>query len=29
MNLEETFSLALFGMGIIVAIAFLMIQLPH
>ena len=29
MNLEETFSLALFGMGIIVAIALLTIQLPH
>lgn len=29
MNLEETLSVALFGMGIIVAIAFLIIQLPH
>ena len=29
MNLEETFSVALFGLGIIVAIALLMIQLPH
>jgi hypothetical protein len=29
MNLEEAFSVALFGIGIIVAIAFLAIQLPH
>jgi hypothetical protein len=29
MNLEETFSVALFGLGIIVAIALLTIQLPH
>ena len=30
MNLEKTFSVALFGLGIIVAIALLlMIQLPH
>ena len=29
MNLEEIFSVALFGLGIIVAIALLMIQLPH
>ena len=29
MNMEETLSVALFGMGIIVAIAFLMIQLPQ
>jgi hypothetical protein len=29
MNLEETFSVALFGLGIIVAIALLAIQLPH
>ena len=29
MNLEEAFSIALFGMGIIVGIAFLAIQLPH
>jgi hypothetical protein len=29
MNLEETFSVALFGLGIIVALALLMIQVPH
>jgi hypothetical protein len=29
MNLEETFSVALFGLGIIVAIALIMIQVPH
>ena len=29
MNLEKTFSVALFGLGVIVAIALLTIQLPH
>jgi hypothetical protein len=29
MNLEEVFSLALFGVGIIVAIASLPFQMPH
>jgi hypothetical protein len=29
MNVEETFSIALFGLGIIVAVALLAIQLPH
>ena len=29
MNMEETLSVALFGIGIIVAIALLMVQLPQ
>ena len=29
MNLEETFSITLFGLGIIAAIALMTIQLPH
>lgn len=29
MNLEETFSITSFGLGIIVAIALMTIQLPH
>ena len=29
MNLEETFSVTLFGLGIVVAIALMTMQLPH
>jgi len=29
MNLEKTFSITLFGLGIIVAIALMTMQLPH